>query len=586
MNIDLSRISNANELINVLGLSDYKINDQYPADQIITDTWNFANSIWANTKDTSFTDHGIKHSLRIIEFFLKFENIFKWHSYSKLIFILAALIHDIGMQYRYWCSKELLKITEEEKTVFPALNQISDKEIRMSHCVLGFNYIHQQLKSQSENDFTYRINSIKKYADEIFQAMHVAFSHSSASEYYKDLMTNSEKWNKYTKKNIGYSMRILACILRLCDEFDCSIARIEPERLPAAELDDYGQSQWLTCYFIHNVDLHIPIDGSFNPYLEVQWQCPIEDDKFDNKIIKNFLLTNRIVKINVEKGIVINSLTENKEEDVSKLLNLELKFIETPRPNASISLDQTKRTLMIASTYKNSEGNIKEENAFANESLNAKISQEIQRITQKLEDWFYKSIDPRHYRLETHDHTNIFLNCRTLISDQTLMRDIGHFLYHYFKHKKIIIDCVLAVGTSAIPIATNFQIFQGCKCTFTMSKNKSRKINSEHTSYVMAEILPYISDSKNILIIDDIISIGDVTNGIVDEYLTNPEILNIYHFSLFRLGSRDINESGKITKYLWMCHFPWVYYWRGDGDNCDFCREGSKPLDEIDISRV
>ena len=54
-----------------------------------------------------FTDHGIDHSIRIIENFNKLNEVYEWSNYEKILFTAAALIHDIGMNYRYWCSEEI-----------------------------------------------------------------------------------------------------------------------------------------------------------------------------------------------------------------------------------------------------------------------------------------------------------------------------------------------------------------------------------------------------------------------------------------------------------------------------------------------
>jgi orotate phosphoribosyltransferase-like protein len=586
MNIDPSENWNANTYINFLGLQGVKVKQNISAECILTDSWEFAQNIWGNTKDTSFTDHGINHTIRIIKLFQQFSKIFNLDNYSICVFGIAALIHDIGMQYKYWCTDELYRLNKEGNEIFPNIHSIDDPAVRLRHCEFGFELIYHQIHNTENTSFIWNLCTDKNYKDILYQAMYIAFAHSSNNKYFEEMRTDVEKWTRYSDNINGYSPRLLACLLRICDELDCSIDRIDSNRLPASELNDYGYSQWLTCYFIHSSTLIIPEETKFYPYIEIQWQAPEGSTQLEREIIRNFLLTNRILKINAEILKVKNFLQETNEKGASFFSNLEIRQLDDkPIPSQMITIEKRKKSLMLEYTDKqeNSINNTRQD-AFINDNLPKELEISKKEIQGKINKWFFQNIDPKHYVLETSDHTNIFLNCRTLISNQELLREIGLFIAKYFAFMNQPIDCVLAVGTSAIPIAVNFQIHSGCKSTFTMSSAK--EVNQyNHEEYFSSEIVPLIWESKNILIIDDIISIGDVTSTIVDNYLQSKNIEKIFHFALFRLGSRQIIKSPKITQYLWLSHIQWVYYWR-DGVDTGPCKLCDEQLEKVYESKM
>lgn len=582
MNIDPSEIHDANELVLSLGLSKKEITNSVSADQILTDTWEFAQNIWGNTKVTSFTDHGLQHSLRILSFFSKFSRLFSLDDYSKCVFGIAALIHDIGMQYKYWCTDDLYTLRRDEKAIFPDIHTIDDTYIRQNHCELGFELVYHQISDDKNINYIWNLCRDDNYKDILYQAMYVAFSHSSTSKYFEEMRSKKDTWDSYSDRTTGYSPRLLACILRLCDELDCSISRIKPARLPSSELDDLGLSQWLTCYYISKSSVILPDNLEDHPRIEIEWQAPDKSNQLEKDIIREFLLTNRIIKINSEIEKVINFLRDTKEEGISKLLNLKVTPLsEKPKMSQAISINKEKSSLMLKFTYMGANPANQKEDPFTDDSLPQELIDQKIAIQKDLDEWFFNNIDPKHYVLETSDHTNIFLNCRTLISNQPLLREIGLFITKYFAFKNQKFDCVLAVGTSAIPIAVNVQLFSGCKSTFTMSEYKEASSHN-HEEYISSEIIPLMWDSKNILIIDDIISIGDVTTTIINNYLQKKEIENVFHFALFRLGSRQIIQPQKLIHYFWLSHAPWVYYWRKGVDNgeCKLCAEELDIVDE------
>lgn len=589
MNTDLNKVNNSIDLIRALRLENENFSSLSAA-QLITDTWEYVKPILADQNDTSFTDHKITHSLRIIEYFLDFNNLFDWSPYSKLIFSISALIHDIGMQYKTWHLPEMRNVVNENGSeIFPNRDTISDKDVRITHCELGFNLIDNHINNKFNIPFPRFLCNKDEYKEPLKEAMYIAFSHSSKSPYFEQF--KNSRWKRIKNKYTGFSPVLLACILRICDEFDCSELRIERTRLPTSALDDYGYSQWLICNFIKSSKLFTFSDEERDPYLEITWQAPenLEDEEY--LLIKNFLYTNRIIKIKSEIKLVNNLLFETNEADLSKLLNLSISNLDGNFQYCdSVFMNKDKMYRIMKKYFYGldlqEERKLDKIDSFSEENINLDMKTRLNSIQKKLETWFYSQINTNHYILETGDHTDVFLNCRSLISNQILLREIGKYIYQYFIFNDINIDCALAIGTSAIPIAINYQIFSNCKSTFTMNKKKISVSGKNHEEYISTEIIPILLNSKNILLIDDIISLGDVTKTIIDEYLSKGKIENIYHLSLFRLGSRDLIYTNKIKKFMWFLHIPWIYYWREgieERTDCMYCEAGIEPVYEKDM---
>src|SRR5688500_6333290 len=77
-------------------------------------------SIWEVPDDPNYTDHGFHHSERIVHHFMSLNPRYEWSDYEKVVFGIAALMHDIGMQYRSW-SKQAATTTAEQP-IWRALN--------------------------------------------------------------------------------------------------------------------------------------------------------------------------------------------------------------------------------------------------------------------------------------------------------------------------------------------------------------------------------------------------------------------------------------------------------------------------------
>jgi len=206
---------------------------------------------------------------------------------------------------------------------------------------------------------------------------------------------------------------------------------------------------------------------------------------------------------------------------------------------------------------------------------------------------FDKNQDPGHFELiNRKEHTDTYLNCRTLVSDQDLLKAIAQHIWktHVETHE---IDCVLAVGTSAIPLAVNLAYRFECGVTFTLSRVKvetkriddpeTPKLNEEkRQDYNLIEMVPTYEEGQNLLIIDDVISGGSVAQDILeflyDDMGKKPG--KVYHHSIFRLGNREYIRDDRIVEYDYIEHIPDVMY---ASENCPLCQKGEQLIREIEM---
>ena len=90
MYIDLNSIDSAPTLQKYMNLPN-KINN-FDISSFLTTVWESAAQVWEDVDLRDFTNHDLKHSIRILGFFEKLDTIYNWSNYEKVIFIAAALV--------------------------------------------------------------------------------------------------------------------------------------------------------------------------------------------------------------------------------------------------------------------------------------------------------------------------------------------------------------------------------------------------------------------------------------------------------------------------------------------------------------
>ena len=590
----------------------------YPYSSLINTVFDISNEIWEDQDLKKFPDHSVeKHSKNILKYFLNFDSFYNWTDIEKVVFSVSCMIHDIGMQYRLWSNKEIYKIYD----CFPDPGQITDEEIRINHCKLGWNLIDIQLHKEYKLDYPPRFCINNEWHEDILNiASDIAFSHSTNSEILPEMI---KKYRNGKRVMLSQDIRplLLIAMMILCDELDGNCQRIEnPQKIDMSYMDDNSQKYWLANIFVNQVN---PIEKDLTPSkgfeIQVQVLLPIniEDDK--KEVIKQFIKLYRIEKIRseieriqkilstdtipnasfpiyackelIDQGETTHFKLDNKKWEIIKH-SIEIKQPKKNEQLVEIETDNSGSNEIInAEDHKNIPSikneqlvEIKTDNSDLKEIINTEDYIDFPEIKtdigKALIEWFLKNVNKDHYLLNNGIHTNYLVNCRSLIGNQELLNLIAVHIKTIYSDMKI--DNILAIGTSAIPIAVNTAVRLNTDITFTMAKEKTGPINPQlNSGYTPLEVIPITSSGENLLIIDDIISSGKILNNIIKKFNLQKDYKKVYHFALFKLGKQKIEIDRKIdSKYI--LEIPFVEYYSSK-DVCPMCqnKEDLKPENSI-----
>src|SRR3990170_8749558 len=253
-----------------------------------------ANQIWATPDLTNFTNHDLRHSERLIDYFMELEPLYHWSPYERLLFATAALIHDIGMQYNKWGPKA--------DPDFPT-EGLDEGELRRRHTELGFSLVSRQL-NHGKVDLRFPPR-FAQYTHGNNNALHrsacIGFSHSGrkGEELLRIMIEDRPTWGADDKLEGGkYRPRLLAGIFGIIDELDGSYQRIDqPDRLMTLEIGDTSKSHWLACLFVRGCRPEIK-DRSVE--INVAWQIPEGASDSQIKDVKGLLQQVRLSKMRIE----------------------------------------------------------------------------------------------------------------------------------------------------------------------------------------------------------------------------------------------------------------------------------------------
>ena len=586
MSIVRNKVKSVTDLIKLLKIENDKFHNCNPS-QLLSQVWQSVEDMWEDVDLNNFTDHGIGHSLAIIDYFLQLdEDIYNWSNYEKFIFAISSLIHDIGMQYNKWgCSVKLSNISSPPLT--------PDK-IRKYHTIAGYELIEKQRRNGLLNSFPGKLfdNTSWGQCNTIHHAQHIAFAHSG-KRYLKKLIIDNSTWKIRPDYQGGkFRPRLLAGTLRICDELDLNFERIlQPNRIEASNLNETNRVHWLSCLFVEATELEVK---KFAIYINIKWQIPTTSTNDQKNLIKDLLRRMRETKIKREINFV-NEFYEQCGENYYckytkniyvKPLSNEPSFIKVPT-----SFDNMVNLLKKSEKHQTfldiPESNLFKERLnrgrkeltsclYSGKPSNAKIIRvKSIKLEKRLKNWFEENREPGHFELINGEHTDTYLYCRTLVSDQELL---GVLAKHIWKlHKKHNIKNILAVGTSAIPLAVNLSFLLKCSVTYTIWKVWQENI-------FPIEAIPLIKDGENILIIDDVVSSGKVVKEILNfvEKSLRKKIGKVYHHAIFRLGNRKISPDKRINKYFWVKHIKNIMY-ASSSKKCPFCKKGEIPQKEEDM---
>lgn len=588
MYIGQNEIRDSVDLSSNLNLAHKKFYD-LEASGLLTHVWLSVDTIWKSPDLKNYTKHNLDHSGKIISYFLKVDELFKWSDYEKLIFSIAALIHDIGMQYNEWGPHEGFPDKGIPKP------PLEPTDIRNYHVDIGYEFFMKYIIIKDSFPEVPPLCDFNSYGQRnaIYYAGYIASAHSG-KRYIEDIKNDRTFDTRDDFEEGVFRPRLLAALLRLFDELDNNYHRIfQPNLIHSWKIDETTKSHWLACLFVENTKLII--EGK-NLKIIIDWWVPPNTDKVRTSKIYEMIRSMREGKIRNEISFINQFLTDCKEPKPYDVISIE-PLDPTPRTcglfNFNESLDQaidlaiTKKNNVIGlSTVErpneiNPDDTKKEADSFKTSIKNGGKLHRKQKLEDELKEWFNKNKESGgHYILvNNNEHTDTYLKCRSLVSNQHLLLHVASRIFKSYKNKNI--KCILAVGTSAIPLAVNLALRFNCSVTFTVSSVKNDPNNpSEPKSYHPMEIIPLITDCDTLLIIDDVISGGSVVKNILDLVSTIIRLpATIYHHAIFRLGDRKYDSDIRIKKYSYILHIPDVNYYI-DEKTCPLCKAGIIPCYE------
>jgi len=584
MSIDLSEIKSPNELIMWLEIKDINLRN-CRIDYLLTFVWSYVSNVWENIDNTNFTDHTIRHSISIINNFLKFDPIYEWSKYEKLIFSISALIHDIGMQYNVFkgfATKVFSKFGKD----------LSQDKIRELHAELCYYLIKNEIELHKKKEFP---DEIQKRNEILKMASQIAAAHSG-KKFLKVLASDNPTWiEKEEFENFyHYRPRLLAGMLRICDDLDANHNRIlQYDRIKSWAINDISKLHWFACIFVERVKIEI-IEKRI-AIISFKIRVPEKSNEHQISLIKELLKKFRECKLLEEISIVDEFY--NKCNEMSYKMTYEIVPIAKESPaKFEFTLDdeytkfmeekvlQAKKIRIFNQSdidfinEKNKDIKIKKIRKTRIISTKIKIARYKKRVFtlhESLSRWLDENGELGHFELVNGEHTNTYIYCRTLVSNPDLLSAICEHIY--MCHRNHNIDRVLAVGTSAIPIASQLSYRLECSSTFTMLQ----KINKD---YYPSEVYPILNKEENLLIVDDVISGGRVAKQVIDLIENEMKIKmgDIFHHTIFRLGDRAYIRDPRIRDYSYIEEEPNIIY-ASSPDNCPLCKAGVPIKREIDM---
>lgn len=563
-----------NEILDRAELSNSSVllDDCYAA-TFLNSVWEATHAIWENVDQKNYTRHGLDHSYRIIGYFFALDGLYDWTPYERMLFIAAALLHDIGMQVNIWGPS--VKGWKSPEKGF------STDSVRRNHCRNGFKLISQFVRGKVELKFPPPFCERRTgYLTPLHRAAHIAFAHSG--EEYLGYLAKDDQWRACKLQAENYRPRLLAGALRICDELDLCCSRIAyPEQIWGWNFSDESRRHWLACYFVEACE--VKIHEKKLASMELRWRTPIASKSALVKNISTLISKLRVFKLNQEIQRVNSFLKQCNEAEYC--LMSDVKMSKQPVDFAisgGVSLSKIGEVLRTASGRPSSDTRtgkslVPAEAAVPPQSPSS-VSENIQLIRpfsgplkSTLRKWFDENKVPHHYALRNGEHTDTYVHCRSLVSNQELLRNLADTISMQHRHRGI--TAVLGVGTSAIPLAVNVAYRLNCCVSFTFLATSP--------GYHETELEVAFGRKHKLLMIDDIISSGRAASRILDRLRDRDGLpQEIYHHSIFRLGrQRYTDPERRIRSYSWFVHIPEVYYAPGERE-CSLCRAGTELIKE------
>lgn len=281
-----------------------------PSDTLGTEDWReelaqcvrACRAIWALDGDHKFTDHGELHSLRIVEHFITLGPTLSVTPYERLMFVIAAYVHDIGMRYNSWAGLPLRGSTGTVASAIGMAEPVQKLDwVREHHVTAGSKLVEASLRGIGLWELPEPFCTPKLLGRDLLVAAHtVAFAHSAGRLLeelkVRDSFTFSQRRDP---QGVVCEPRKIAGLLRFCDELDGSYVRVPHiDYLLDSTMNPTSRAHWLACYFTDSVV--VKIDNDIRPAkvtVKIAARFPKDATEDDRNLITRFIRAKRTQQI-------------------------------------------------------------------------------------------------------------------------------------------------------------------------------------------------------------------------------------------------------------------------------------------------
>jgi orotate phosphoribosyltransferase len=528
-------------------------------DGIFLEVYDFAAQIWQSQRLYTFVEHGIDHSLKTIDRSLEVLRVFCGDKVSltpleRLILGIAALIHDIGMQYEKYPKAGV---------------KLSPHEIRSQHVELGFEMIVDVLKGTfASQRGGPELGTGKPWLNFLYYGALVGFAHSGT------IIWNKLRLEEYDDKQEGGDqlrrLRLLAAVFRLADELHCEYTRI-PELgwwVDSDILTDEEKAHWAACYYTQQLALLSP--GIGGARIHISWRAPSEPLEDDVEVIRTLLQDFRETKIQNEWELIKEYF---KWEPGMEPCFLECKLDAEPERSIVVPVPAPVKEFLTKNVRPYQLGHKKPAERAGTFELSGNV--ELDDLKNKAQMFVLSGEGTLsgHFRLKTGWHTNKYLRCRELTAQidfssrlSTALAEI--YSVHGFTH-------ILAIGTSMIGIGALLALKLPASLLFTFEEAQIREELAGRVDYTEYEQDVFVPSGSRLLILDDILGVGSVIRKVTSRLReAHTELEYSKAFCLYSLG--EAMQAAKDLHGLdidFLVSLPDVQYWPQDSNTgtCEAC---------------
>jgi orotate phosphoribosyltransferase len=517
--------------------------------------------MWRNPRLYDFVDHGLSHSFSDL---IKATEILKFLSpdgytggpYSRLsnleksVLGIAALVHDVGMQYEKCPAHDAAPLTKEE--------------IRKRHPELGFDMLSEAIEGKFSGRGGPNLPGDAGDAWILEIAGTIGFAHSGDT-FWNQLAENH--WDDVGSAGDLLRPRLLAGAVRLADEIDNAYPRVQEfNRWTASGVSDLTKAHWAACYYIQDVRIKVP--GSGAVVIEVRWRVPRDSPKEEIALIRALLHDFRRIRMEQEAAKVESWL--RPREDAPNAV-VRITFGEEPMPARISRMPESvlafiRENVVSIPALKPLPPPIIHQIDLNPYLLSAREA--LFRANSSQVMW-----TPDHVALRTGWHSSRYYQCRQLLTEASLMDQLTLGLAELYRPRGF--TDILAVGSSGIRLGSVLALALGCRFQFTFSQRDIKSGLSSQAGYTPYETDIEFSSESRVLIVDDIIGVGSVVSEIYARLQALPETPSYVRvFCLLSLGREKVQlDETEQYEVDYLLDEPSVEYWKEDEDHyCEECR--------------